>query len=188
MNSLPAQHRGIGSGMNSTFQNSAVVLSIGIFFTLMIFGLSTSLPGSLYHDLVAHGVSAAAASKVARLLPASVLFASFLGYSPVKHLLGSGVLSHLSKRSMTALTGRSFFPHLIIDPFRNGLHEAFAFALVACLVACLVAAGASWLVGPRVVNTAALTRPQALPAPSGAIARYSSRRPPRPVRRPMCHP
>ena len=43
MNSLPAEHRGAGSGMNTTFQNSAQVLSIGIFFTLMIVGLSSSL-------------------------------------------------------------------------------------------------------------------------------------------------
>ena len=40
MNSLPAAHRGAGAGMNQTFQNSAQVLSIGIFFTLMIIGLS----------------------------------------------------------------------------------------------------------------------------------------------------
>ena len=40
MNSLPPEHRGAGSGMNTTFQNSAQVLSIGIFFTLMIVGLS----------------------------------------------------------------------------------------------------------------------------------------------------
>ena len=44
MNSLPPQHRGAGSGMNSTFQNSAQVLSIGIFFTLVIIGLSATLP------------------------------------------------------------------------------------------------------------------------------------------------
>ena len=62
MNSLPPEHRGAGSGMNSTFQNSAQVLSIGIFFTLMIVGLSASLPRSLYHGLVAHGVLAAAAT------------------------------------------------------------------------------------------------------------------------------
>ena len=44
MNSLPASDRGAGSGMNTTFQNSAQVLSIGIFFTLIIVGLSDHLP------------------------------------------------------------------------------------------------------------------------------------------------
>ena len=43
------------------------------------------------------------------------------------------------------LAGRSFFPHLISGPFRDGLHEAFLFAIVACLIA----AGASLLRGGR---------------------------------------
>jgi MFS family permease len=147
MNSLPPQHRGVGSGMNSTFQNSAQVLSIGIFFTLMIIGLSSALPAALDHGLVAHGVPAAAASRVSKLPPVSVLFAAFLGYSPVKQLLGSSVLAHLPAASASALTSRSFFPHLITGPFRGGLHEAFDFAIAACLVA----ACASWLRGGKYV-------------------------------------
>jgi MFS family permease len=143
MNSLPAQHRGAGGGMNQTFQNSAQVLSIGIFFTLMIIGLSSSLPETLSAGLVAHGVPSATATQVSHLPPVSVLFAAFLGYNPVQTLLGPDVLSHVSHANMVALQGRSFFPNLIEDPFRTGLHEAFAFAIVACLVA----AGASWLRG-----------------------------------------
>ena len=145
MNSLPPQHRGVGSGMNSTFQNSAQVLSIGIFFTLMIVGLSSALPGALEHGLVAHGVPAAAAVKVSKLPPVSVLFAAFLGYSPIQHLLGSSVLARLPASSARALTSRSFFPHLITGSFRSGLHAAFDFAIIACLVA----AGASWLRGGK---------------------------------------
>jgi MFS family permease len=147
MNSLPPQHRGVGSGMNSTFQNSAQVLSIGIFFTLMIVGLSSTLPGALDHGLVAHGVPAAAAAKVSKLPPVSVLFAAFLGYSPIQHLLGSSVLARLPASSARALTSRSFFPHLITSPFQSGLHAAFDFAIIACLVA----AGASWLRGGKYV-------------------------------------
>ena len=145
MNSLPPQHRGVGSGMNSTFQNSAQVLSIGIFFTLMIVGLSSALPSALEHGLIAHGVPAAAAVKVSTLPPVSVLFAAFLGYSPIQHLLGSSVLARLPAASARALTSRSFFPHLITSSFRSGLHAAFDFAIVACLVA----AGASWLRGGK---------------------------------------
>ncbi|EQD67354.1 major facilitator superfamily MFS_1, partial [mine drainage metagenome] len=87
MNSLPARDRGAGGGMNSTFQNSAQVLSIGIFFTLMIIGLSTTLSTTLVQGLVQHGVSATAARQVGALPPVSILFAAFLGYNPIRTLL-----------------------------------------------------------------------------------------------------
>jgi MFS family permease len=146
MSSLPAEHRGAGSGMNTTFQNSAQVLSIGIFFTLIIVGLSGSLPHSLYQGLVAHGVSPRAATKVSHLPPVSTLFAAFLGYNPVQHLVGPSVLSHLTVAQQSALTGRSFFPSLIAAPFRSGLHAALDFAIVASLLA----AAASWTRGAQV--------------------------------------
>jgi MFS family permease len=147
MNSLPPQHRGAGSGMNSTFQNSAQVLSIGIFFTLMIVGLAATLPAELYHGLVAQGVPQAVAGKVSNLPPVSTLFAAFLGENPMQHLLGPVVLGHLSPGHAAVVTGRSFFPSIISVAFRQGLHEAFDFAIAASLVA----AGASWLRGGKYV-------------------------------------
>src|ERR1019366_2415766 len=77
MNSLPPADRGAGSGMTSTFQNSAQVLSIGIFFSLMIVGLSAVLPTSLYQGLVHQGVSSQVATQVAHLPPVATLFAAF---------------------------------------------------------------------------------------------------------------
>ncbi|MHB8295312.1 MAG: MFS transporter [Acidimicrobiales bacterium] len=142
MNSLPPEERGSGGGMTATFQNSAMVLSIGIFFTLIIAGLSVSLPSTLYHGLLAQGVPAAAAAKIAHLPPTAALFSAFLGYNPMKTLLGP-VLAHLPHAKVAVLTGRSFFPRLISAPFMAGLREAFDFALAASLVA----AGASWLRG-----------------------------------------
>ncbi len=62
MNSLPPRDRGAGGAMNQTFQNSAQVLSVGIFFSLMIAGLATSLPHTLSAGLHAHGVPLAAAA------------------------------------------------------------------------------------------------------------------------------
>ncbi len=135
MNSLPPQHRGAGGGMNQTFQNSAQVLSIGVFFTLMIMGLASDLPHTLSSGLQVHGVSAATASGVAHTPPVSVLFAAFLGYNPIEHLLGAHVLASLSVANRATLAGRSFFPQLISGPFRTGLHEAFLFAILACLIA-----------------------------------------------------
>jgi MFS family permease len=135
MNSLPAGDRGAGGGMNQTFQNSAQVLSIGIFFTLMILGLAATLPDTLLGGLQAHGVSHATAERLAHLPPVSILFAAFLGYNPIQHLLGRGALHALSAHDQAALIGPSFFPNLISGPFQDGLHAAFAFAIVACLVA-----------------------------------------------------
>jgi hypothetical protein len=135
MNSLPAHDRGAGGAMNQTFQNSAQVLSIGIFFTLMIIGLAATLPSTLASGLEAHGVAASTAQQVADLPPISILFAAFLGYNPIEHLLGPDALAGLSAHDHAVLTGHSFFPQLIAGPFRDGLHTAFAFAIVACLVA-----------------------------------------------------
>jgi MFS family permease len=145
MNSLPAADRGAGGGMNQTFQNSAQVLSIGIFFTLMIIGLASTLPQTLTSGLQSHGVPAATAHQVADLPPVSILFAAFLGYNPIQHLVGPHVLGALSAHDQAALTGSAFFPNLISGPFRTGLHSAFAFAIVACLVG----AAASLLRGGR---------------------------------------
>jgi MFS family permease len=145
MNSLPRADRGAGGGMNQTFQNSAQVMSIGVFFTLMIVGLSATLPQTMSAGLEAHGVAAATANHVAHLPAVSILFAAFLGFNPIQQLLGPHVLAGLSAHNQAILTGRSFFPQLISSPFRAGLHEAFAFAVIACLFA----AAASLMRGGR---------------------------------------
>jgi MFS family permease len=135
MNSLPPGDRGAGGGMNQTFQNSAQVLSVGIFFTLMIVGLSAKLPHALASGLQAHGVSATTAHGASQIPPVSILFSAFLGYNPIEHLIGAHALGALSPANHALVTGRSFFPHLISSPFSSGLHEAFLFAIVACLIA-----------------------------------------------------
>jgi MFS family permease len=140
MNSLPPQHRGAGGAMNQTFQNSAQVLSIGIFFTLMIAGLSATLPHTMSTGLQAHGVPAATAAKVAALPPVSILFAAFLGYNPIQSLLGPHAVNALSAHDRAVLTGPDFFRQLISEPFRHGLHTAFAFSIIACLVAAAASA------------------------------------------------
>ncbi len=144
MNSLPPDRRGVGAGMFTTFQNSAMVLSIGVFFTLIVLGLASTLPHSLQSGLVAQGVPKADAAKAAALPPVASLFAAFLGDNPIHTLLGPAI-SHLPIARRDYLTGRSFFPKLISGPFHHGLAEAFTFALVACLVA----AAASWLRGGK---------------------------------------
>lgn len=140
MNSLPAHQRGAGAGMTSTFQNAATVLSIGVFFSLLIAGLSTTLPTSLHDGLMAQGVPELAADRVAALPPVGILFAALLGYNPIATLLGPQVLGALTPTQSAYLTGRQFFPQLISGPFADGLTLALGFAAVACLVAAVASA------------------------------------------------
>jgi hypothetical protein len=144
MNSVPADRRGAAGGMIATFQNSAFVLSIGIFFTLMVAGLSSKLPAAMFGGLTAQGVPAATAAPISHLPPIGVLFASFLGYNPMQQLLGP-LLHQLPPSHAAYLAGRQFFPHLITAPFHSGLGVAFGFAIAACMVA----AAASALTGRR---------------------------------------
>jgi MFS family permease len=148
MNSLPPDQRGAGAGMMNTFQNAAQVLSIGVFFSVIALGLASSLPSRLFNGLVAQGVPATTAHQVASLPPVGSLFAAFLGYNPIQHLVPASVLDHLPAGHAAYLTGRSFFPNLVSPAFATGLHYAFDFAIGCSLVAAL----ASLLRGGRYVH------------------------------------
>ena len=141
MNSVPARQRGAASGMLATFQNSGFVLSIGIFFSLMIAGLAATLPKTLTNGLTAKGVPAGIAHTIGSLPPVGSLFAAFLGYNPVKELLTpTGVLSHLPASSVSVLTGKTFFPRLISQPFHHGLVIVFSMAIAVLLIAAAASA------------------------------------------------
>jgi len=139
MNSVPASQRGAAGGMMATFMNSAFVLSIGIFFSLMVAGLSSKLPAALFSGLTAQGVPAATATPISHLPPIGVLFASFLGYNPMQQLLGP-LLAHLPAGHAAYLVGREFFPSLITGPFHDGIGVAFGFAIAACVVGAIASA------------------------------------------------
>jgi MFS family permease len=148
MNSVPARQRGAASGMLATFQNAGFVLSIGIFFSLMIAGLAATLPSTLTGGLTAQGVPHAVAARIGSLPPVGSLFAAFLGYNPIRAVLApTGVLGHLPASHVALLTGKSFFPQLISQPFHHGLVIVFTTAMVLLLIA----AGASALRGGRFI-------------------------------------
>ncbi|HEX4830734.1 MAG TPA: MFS transporter [Trebonia sp.] len=139
MNAVPADARGAAGGMIATFMNSASVLSIGIFFSLMVTGLASSLPRTLFGGLTAQGVPAVSAHTIANLPPIGVLFAAFLGYNPMQQLLGP-VLSHLTPAHAAYLTGRQFFPSVITSPFHSGIGIAFGFAIGCCVLGAVASA------------------------------------------------
>jgi EmrB/QacA subfamily drug resistance transporter len=177
MNSAPPEERGAASGMRATFQNTGMVLSIGLFFSLMIVGLAASLPSTMSAGLRANGVPASTAEHIANLPPVGSLFAAFLGYNPMQKLLGApgphgtaSVLAQLPKAKAANLTGKTFFPHLISGPFKDGLVIAFSVSMLMCLVA----AFASWQRGKRYVHgdtvTPEKTGPFVTPSDNGVAS------------------
>jgi len=139
MNAVPANQRGAAGGMIATFMNSASVLSIGIFFSLMVAGLSSKLPSTMFSGLTTQGVPAATATPISHLPPIGVLFAAFLGYNPMQQLLGP-LLAHLNPAHAAYLVGREFFPNLIAGPFHDGIGVAFGFAIAVCVIGAVASA------------------------------------------------
>ncbi len=140
MNSVPAQERGQASGLRATTTNAGQVLSIGLFFSLMIAGLASTLPRSMEAGLIAQHVPPVVAHQVAGTPPVASLFAAFLGYNPMGELIPPAVLHALPPESIATLTGKAFFPGLMSAPFKRGLMFAFSFSAILYLVA----AAASW--------------------------------------------
>ncbi len=146
MSSVPADQRGAASGMRATFQNSGTALSIGVFFSLMIAGLASTLPKSLTNGLESQGVSHAVAHHVASLPPVASLFAAVLGVNPLQHLLSAaGALGSLPSEAQRILTGREFFPELLSSPFERGLTIVFGVSAGLAFISAI----ASWSRGRR---------------------------------------
>ncbi len=137
MSSVPPENRGVSSGMLATLQNSGMLFSMAFFFTIVIIGLSSTLPSTLQNGLVGAGLPAASARVIAHLPPTAALFSAFLGYNPMAHLVPAGVLAHLPAATRAHLLGRSFFPQLIAPPFMNGLRAAFYVSAGMSLIAAI---------------------------------------------------
>lgn len=134
MSSVPADQRGAASGVRSTFFNAGNSLSIGIFFSLMIVGLANTLPAALTTGLTQQGVSASVANDVANLPPVGSLFAAFLGYNPMEELLAPSDALHQPGVNADVITGQTFFPQLITEPFHSGLTVVFTAAAVMMVI------------------------------------------------------
>lgn len=134
--------------MRGTFMNSGSGLSIGISSLSWSRGWP-ALPASLRFGLTAQGGSGAVADEVAGLAPVGSLFASFLGYNQIQTLLEpSGTLDRLPDSNLAALTCKEFFPHLIYQPFHDGVIVVF----LAAAIMSVVGAAASWVCGDHYVH------------------------------------
>ena len=172
MNSVPPDERGGAAGIQAAFMNSGMVLSIGVFFSLMIVGLTNSLPASMYKGLTSHGVSFAQASTIAHLPAVGSLFSSFLGYNPLKNLLGSQAAANVSDSEWATLTGKHFFPSLIQEPFHNGLVIVFTTAVILSLIAAVFSAmrGKRFVYGDHLVRERVANLAQTSGSVPGEIA------------------
>lgn len=146
MNSVPPAERGQAAGMRATTLNAGQVLSIGIFFSLMIVGLTESLPQAMLAALADKAVPPEIALQAASRPAVASLFAAFLGYNPMGELLGADTLAHLPAAG--EIMGKTFFPHLIAEPFMHGLVFAFSFSMILNLLA----AACSWAAGGKFVH------------------------------------
>ncbi len=134
MSSVGPEMRGAASGMRATFMNAGSLFSIGVFFSLMVIGLASTLPHTIVSQLTAQNVPASVAQQVSALPPVGLLFAAFLGYNPMQQLLGAKTLAALPPKNAATLTGHSFFPNLISGPFHHGLMIVFWLSIGMSLV------------------------------------------------------
>ena len=137
MNSVPAEYRGVASGMRATIQNSGMLLSMSLFFSIVIIFLAGKLPPVLYAGLVAQGIPPAVAMHTAGLPPTGALFAAFLGYNPMKQLLPAAVLANLPAFNRNLILGKEFFPSLMAPAFMASLRITFYGAAAMSLVAAI---------------------------------------------------
>jgi uncharacterized integral membrane protein len=143
MNSVPAEHRGAASGMRATIQNSAMTISMAVFFTIIIVSLSGSLPAALSAAVTSAGAPVQLAQIFSATPATGALFASFLGYNPVATMLQTlpqSLVSSIPKATLDFLTGSTFFPNAISSPFMIALREAFIIGAIMCVLAAVCSA------------------------------------------------
>ncbi len=123
MSSVPAETRGSASGMLTTMRNVGTTASMGIFFTILILGLTSILPHTL-----SSGLSGAGAFSLipymTKLPPTDAIFSVLLGINPVKEIIGlTGVT--VSKSVYATITARTWFPGVFAPAFMSSLHIVF---------------------------------------------------------------
>jgi MFS family permease len=158
----PAQ-RGSAAGIRATALNCGQTLAIPLFFSLLTAGLATRLPQALSSGLGGAGVPAAQAATVAHLPPVAMLFATFLGYNPIKSLLGPA-LHLMPAATARTVTSTAFFPHVVSGPFHDALRLTFLVAAALMLLATVACAATR----PR--PTGAVAQAPVLPGQTGARA------------------
>jgi MFS family permease len=142
MNSVHPADRGTASGMRATFQNTGQTASMAIFFTIVLFGLTSRLPSSFSGALASAGAPVLI-PVFNKIPPTSALFSAFLGYNPVQtiiSLLPASITSLVSPSSMSVLEGKYWFPKALAPAFMGSLRISFYIGAILFLVAATLSA------------------------------------------------
>jgi len=150
MNSVPPEDRGVASGMRSMLQNSGMVISMALFFTIVIISLTRLFPPELAISLADTGAPNLIVP-MSVIPPTGALFAAFLGYNPVQAILITlphSVVASISPATIKILTGTTWFPTTLARAFMPSLRISFYIGAIISLVAAVL----SFMRGPKYVH------------------------------------
>ncbi|MFZ0005705.1 MAG: MFS transporter [Methanoregula sp.] len=150
MNSVPPEDRGVASGMRSMLQNSGMVISMALFFTIVIVSLTQLFPPELATSLTSAG-AAGLIGPMSSIPPTGALFAAFLGYNPVHTILVTlpqTVVAAISPATIATLTGTTWFPTTLAYAFMPSVRISF---YIGALLS-VIAAALSAMTGSRFVH------------------------------------
>jgi len=150
MNSVPPEDRGVASGMRSMLQNSGMVVSMALFFTIVIVSLTHLFPPQLAVSLADAGAPALVVPMSA-IPPTGALFAAFLGYNPVHEILVTlpqSIVASISPATITTLTGTTWFPTTLAHAFMPSLRISFYIGALLSIIAAIL----SSMTGSRFVH------------------------------------
>jgi MFS family permease len=183
MNSVPAEHRGAASGMRATLQNAGMQLSMAVFFTIVIVGLSSGLSSSVSGALSSAGVTGPAGPTLSSIVasnPTGALFGAFLGQNPMALYLSAlptALQQQIPLPVVASLTSKGFFPNAVAPAFLQGIDLAFVISAVLTAVA----AGVSLMRGGRYIHELHSEEAQADPERAAPGASRRSGEDPTPV-------
>jgi len=113
--------------MRSTLQNVGQLVSLVLFFGIVITALEMSLPETLASAMASAGAPQLEGS-LATISPTGALFAAFLGYNPMQTILSQlppSLLEALNGSTIETLTSLTWFPRAIASSLMSALKVSF---------------------------------------------------------------
>ncbi len=142
MGSVPPQQRGVASGMLITGVSTASVVSMGLFFSIVIIGITQRFPDAMTSSLTSIGV-VQLAPLLSNIPPTGALFSAFLGYNPVESVLSTlpaAAVAMIPPSIKTTITGITWFPNTLANAFMPSLSTTFYIMAIFTAIAAFLSA------------------------------------------------